>query len=93
MSEEVSKDFLHTYFPFAKVNYRSKEYISRVCRDIIEDILKQTYDEENPILSAPLKCSRGSQTDEAKIRYNYNLMVKQQVFERLIVSFSVKLLT
>lgn len=86
MTEEVSENLIHSYLPFENVNYRSKEYIARICRDIIEDILKQTYDEENPILSAPLKCSRSSQTDSAKFQYNYNLTVKQQFFKRLLVS-------
>ncbi|KAJ8923137.1 hypothetical protein NQ315_001691, partial [Exocentrus adspersus] len=31
---------------------KSKAYISRVCCDVIEDILKKTYDEENPLTTA-----------------------------------------
>ncbi|XP_060522893.1 uncharacterized protein LOC132699917 isoform X2 [Cylas formicarius] len=85
----MSKGSVQTRPHLIEVKYRTKEYISRVCCDIIEDILKQTFDEENPVSSAPLKCSRGSQTDEARIRYNYNLMVKQQIFESLIMGWNL----
>lgn len=42
---------------------KSKEYISNVCRDIIEDLLKETYDEENPLATSLEKCSRSTQTN------------------------------
>lgn len=74
MNKETPYSILHTYLPFEQINYRSKEYIASVCRDIIEDILKQTYDEENPISLAPLKCSKGSQTERIRcltVQHNF----------------------
>ncbi|KAF7271251.1 hypothetical protein GWI33_015852 [Rhynchophorus ferrugineus] len=56
----MRSDFLDEWTAFEPIHYRTKEYIGRVCRDIIEDILKQTYDEENPVASAPLKCTRAN---------------------------------
>lgn len=44
-------------------DFKSKEYISNVCRDIIEDLLKETYDEENPLTTALEKCSQSTQTE------------------------------
>lgn len=44
-------------------DFKSKEHISSVCRDIIEDLLKETYDEENPLATALQKCSRSTQTE------------------------------
>lgn len=44
-------------------DFKSKEYISTVCRDIIEDLLKETYDEENPLTTALEKCSQSTQTE------------------------------
>lgn len=52
-------DNSHLYFGDCK----SKEYISSVCRDIIEDLLKETYDEENPLTTALEKCSQSTQTE------------------------------
>lgn len=74
MNKETPYSILHTYLPFEQINYRSKEYIASVCREIIEDILKQTYDEENPISLAPLKCSKGSQTERVRcltVQHNF----------------------
>lgn len=69
--------------PYSKTKYKSKEYIARVCCDVIEDILKQAYDEENPLTTALERCSQSTQT-EKRVHYNY-LTVRQKIFESLIV--------
>ncbi|KAJ3635191.1 hypothetical protein MTP99_008118 [Tenebrio molitor] len=45
-----------------KSNYMSKEFLSKACSDFIEDILRKTFDEEDPISQAPMKCSQETQT-------------------------------
>lgn len=44
-------------------DFKNKEYISEVCREIIEELLKETYDEENPLTTALEKCSKSTQTE------------------------------
>ena len=39
-------------------SYMSKEFLSKACSDFIEDMLRRTFDEEDPISQAPLKCSQ-----------------------------------
>lgn len=51
----------------SKTSYKSKEYISSLCRDIIEDLLRETYDEENPLTTASVKQSQGTQVTHKDI--------------------------
>ncbi|KAG5899188.1 hypothetical protein JTB14_026941 [Gonioctena quinquepunctata] len=61
-----------------EANYKTREYIASACCDIIEDILKTTYDEENPITLSLRKCSRSTQTEEGLY---YRLRVQEKIFE------------
>lgn len=45
-----------------QTNYMSKEFLAKACSDFIEDILRKTFDEEDPISQAPVKCSQTTQT-------------------------------
>lgn len=56
-------------------NYRTKEYISKVCSFLIEDLLKKTFDEEDPPLTAAIKESRSTQTD---YKILYKLMMRSK---------------
>lgn len=47
---------------FKPPSYMTKEFLSKACCDFIEDILRITFDEEDPISQAPLKCSQETQT-------------------------------
>lgn len=44
------------------VQYHTKENLSRACTDIFEDLLRKTYDLDEPLASSPYKCSSGTQT-------------------------------
>ncbi|EFA00161.1 hypothetical protein TcasGA2_TC002982 [Tribolium castaneum] len=45
-----------------QAKYMTKEFLSKACTDFIEDILRKTFDEEDPISQAPLKVSQETQT-------------------------------
>lgn len=45
-----------------EVRYHTKQNLSEACCDIIEDLLRKAYDEEDPFLTAPQKCSKYTQT-------------------------------
>ncbi|RZC33103.1 hypothetical protein BDFB_011884 [Asbolus verrucosus] len=47
---------------FCQGNYMSKEFLAKACSDFLEDILRKTYDDENPITQAPMKRSQETQT-------------------------------
>lgn len=58
-------------------DFKSKEYLSNVCRDIIEDLLRETYDEENPLTTALEKCSQSTQTEVNNICKPLSLIQKE----------------
>lgn len=44
------------------VKYHTRENLSQACSDIIEDLLRKAYEEDDPLTTAPIKCSKYTQT-------------------------------
>lgn len=48
------------------IHYHTKETLSRACTDIFEDILRKTYDIDEPLATLPNKCTAGIQVGTSK---------------------------
>lgn len=50
------------------VQYHTKENLSRACSDIFEDLLRKSYDLDEPLATLPDKCSTETQTGSFELQ-------------------------